>query len=852
MASPPAAPAAAPAKTVAIRAPDGSIGTVPHDQLAQALDAGAVVVSPEEFHKAKIQARYGDAAGQYVASTAGLARGLTLGLSDQAAVALGGEEVRQDLAGLQQANPYASVGGEVIGAALPVLAGGAAAAPEEGLSIGRAVRGLGALPRGVAAMGGAAERGALALAGEGLGGRVVAGAARGAVEGAAYGAGGAVSEAALGDHELTAESLLAGAKGGALAGGLLGGGGGLLASALVPRVAPGLRDVEAVAARGLGDASPGLGRAVSEASAFDAAAERYAAKVSDTPEQAKLLSDAWRRRAEVFGSHEELLERSTRQVTEHLDTALKAERAVDLASFGEAKEGQMARLVDSGKWREARDTALGVWQDSKAVIDELMADPTRGGSGVAVSRAQKWLEKFGNEIGAIATAKDKTEVARQLFTQLDDFKRAVGQNAMYGRGPFGLPEAAREFDSLYHRVRSALEDEGVWGRAAVAQREVNAATQARLATRRPFGSTFTTEYGSEAGRPIHVANPEGTATYVRNLTSAKNDLKHRALVDYVTSEEKFLDTVERHYQLTPAQKEQVARAREAFAGLRTTVSSTAREVTTINQLRRLQDAEKAGGLGGLVGLAADVGTRPLRTLQRLAVIEQQTRRINDTLKKGVRVVFGGGAPPPAAPRESLSAEFDRVSKSVRAIAAAGATDSVARATEHFADAAPNTTMHIGVLATRVATFLATKLPAGRTDPESLTPHLDDPRVSDAEKDRFLRYARAANDPTTVVHDLAHGRMSRESAEAFRVIYPKLYAKTQAEILGHLAQQTAPLTYQKELQLRILLGKPLANPAFVKVLEKAIADEPEAKKPTTAPIRFDVDASRSESERIEGD
>lgn len=840
---------------IPVRAPDGSVGTVDKAHLAEAIEAGAQVVDQATLQKAEVQAKYGGAGGTALAAGAGVARGLTLGLSDVAAAGIGGEGVRQDLEGLKEANPYASIGGEVVGAIAPAFLTGGASTAAEGLTLGKAVRGLGALPRAVGSLGMAAERGVAGVVGEGLVGRIAGKAAAGALEGSIYSAGSAASEAALGDHELTAESLLGSMKHGAIAGGLLGG-----AAGLFSRGAARAQDIEAVAARQLGDATPGLGKAVREASAADGAIESYISKVADSPEQAELLANAWRRREQMFGKHEETLEEATRKVTSHLDDAIKAERAVDMVSFGEAKAGQMAKLVNPENVRGARDVAMNVYQDARATLEMLQADAAKGGAGIAVGKAAKQLQSFGQELEAIlkpgtrAGERAGGNVSAELFSKLDDFKRAVGQGAQFGKGPFGMTEAAKEFDALYHRVRGALENEEVWGKAAVAQREINEATAARLSTRREFGSTFTKEYGSEMGRPTYVANPEGAATYVRSLTSAKNDLKHRAIQDYISNEEKFLDAVERNYAVAPGEKAQIAKAREAFAGLRSTIDGTAKEITTVNQLKRLKAEEQAGGIGGLLGLATDTATRPLRTLERLAEIEKATKNIDNTLRKGVKAFFGREAPlPPAPSGESAVAEYARVSKNVKDVLAGdGGASNIARTTEGIVDVAPNAAAHMSSVATRAATFLASKLPPEHVDPNSLTPHLEKPRVSDADRDKFLRYARATNDPRTVADDLGAGRLTREAVEAYQTVYPKMYEKNRLMVKDHLENLKEPLPYSKELQLRIFLGNPTFDAALLKAIQGNFAEQREAKQQRSAasvPFKLTNDI-RSASERVE--
>lgn len=771
-------PPAVPKGMVPAKAPDGSIVYVPDNAAAleQAAEAGATPATPEELKRAQYEAKYGGALDVVGAGAAGAARGLTLGLSDLAATELGGESVREQLEAYKLIHPGASLGGEVAGMLAPMLATGGA---------GGVVRGLGALPRAVVGLGEGAELVTAGALGAGRLGRVGGAVARGAVEGGFYGAGSAVSEAALGDEQITTERLLAGAKGGALYGALAGGALGLGQELVLGLRTPAPRDLEAVAGRHLDDATPGLGKQITE---------HVAAEPTGDPTS---WGNVWKNRERIFGNHEEALERATRDLGEKMNVALKAERAVDMASFGEAKAAQMAKLVPTENAAAARKAAQGVWEDATATLAELAADPTRGGGGVAVGRAQKWLQKFGAQI-------DMDPKASDLFMQLDDFKRAMGDGAQFGKGPFGMSEAAREFDALYHRTKDVLENEEVWGKAGAAQREINVATQGRLATRKQFSQTFTTQYGSTAGRPEYVASPESLNAYVKSLTSAKNDLKHQALQDYIANEERFLGAVEKHYSLGPAEKKQIAEARKAFASMRETIDTTAKDVSTINQVRKLKSEETAEGVGGLLGMAFT----PYKNLERLAAIESRVRSGRETMGKAVAGFFDsspkGSVATPA--KETSRARYNEVSKQVAELSTNPEMLSARSSAlaQEIADHAPKTAARLGMLTSTAVTFLASKLPPKNGDPLSLTPQLERDRASDAEVARFMRYVRAVNDPGTVSEDLRKGRLTREAVEAVKVVYPGIYKELQTSTMEHLTEQKKPLPYQKTLQLGILL------------------------------------------------
>lgn len=218
-------------KQIAVVTPAGDVRTIASTDAADAAEQGFELATPEQVKGAKNQAKFDEASALgkagYVAGAAGAGalRGISAGLSDAALVhgagLLGKDSAtatRDTLNELRDVAPNASLLGEGAG-----MIGGLALGSGE---VGFGGKALTAVSRA----GGLAERGAARLLGEGatsLAGRVaqrgLATAASGAVEGALYGAGSTISEAALGDEQLTGEKLIAGATHGAVVGGALGG-----------------------------------------------------------------------------------------------------------------------------------------------------------------------------------------------------------------------------------------------------------------------------------------------------------------------------------------------------------------------------------------------------------------------------------------------------------------------------------------------------------------------------------------------------------------------------------------------------------------------------------------------------
>jgi len=225
----------------------GSPVQIPAEELPRALTEGFSYEPIESQRQRALKEEYGDSPIR--AGAEGLARGLSLGLSDVGLRALGVD--REGLEARKEFNPLSSLGGEVVGAVAPAfLSGGTSAAGQAAAKGGAAALGKAAAltPAGLATRAGTAvtrgleskfgESAAKSLAGKILESSVPM-AAGSLVEGAAFTAGNVLSEAALAeDPSKVAEKALANIGMGAALGGGIGAFVGLGARALGGKYIP--------------------------------------------------------------------------------------------------------------------------------------------------------------------------------------------------------------------------------------------------------------------------------------------------------------------------------------------------------------------------------------------------------------------------------------------------------------------------------------------------------------------------------------------------------------------------------------------------------------------------------------
>lgn len=105
---------------------------------------------------------------------------------------------------------------------------------------------------------------------------------------------------------------------------------------------------------------------------------------------------------------------------------------------------------------------------------------------------------------------------------------------------------------------------------------------------------------------------------------------------------------------------------------------------------------------------------------------------------------------------------------------------------------------------RAATYLAAQLPR---DPYAGTPvemfggYQWEPSRSDMLTWN-AKYA-AVKDPVSIIEDLASGTLIKDSVDAVRAVYPKLYERIKTGILKQMQSSTAPIPYQQRVQLGLL-------------------------------------------------
>ena len=102
-------------------------------------------------------------------------------------------------------------------------------------------------------------------------------------------------------------------------------------------------------------------------------------------------------------------------------------------------------------------------------------------------------------------------------------------------------------------------------------------------------------------------------------------------------------------------------------------------------------------------------------------------------------------------------------------------------------------------------FLSSKLPVpARNSSMKLNPMLEineKPIISKPELNKFMKYVDAVEDPIGVIDDLASGKVSNESIETLKTVYPLIFEQLKNSIIEKVALSKEPIPFDK----RILMG-----------------------------------------------
>lgn len=727
--------------------PEGVPGSVPNEQLQEALQAGYKQRQPSEQELARETA----AEQPLAAFGEGVVRGATLGFGEPALKVYEGgllegetlEGAGEKILARKEANPLAAGAGElggVVGTSL--LTGG----------------------------------GASALAGGGLKGA--------AFEGGLMGVGSMISENALENKELTTEQLAAGITGGALSAG----GAHLALSTLGKGISLTVSKFGGVGLKGSLEsaASSAEWRALSEGNAA------WAKK--NAPFKEEILE--FGRKHDILGTAGAALDKKT---------ADKAAAVAD--SFRTKISDQMDDLERLAPLKgNAKDRMRLVNAIEAKLDDEFGMNPVYDS---AVASAKKLTERIASE--PAHTWKSVWDVQSSLFKEMApgtvppaaaEVKEALRQ----GFRDFVFDDVAAQA-GLPAGLSASMRKTGAEARAAMALSKglLNRATSLESS-----GGVVSAmgRLGAGAMLGFYTGNPAfvvGGAVVEQQLRKRGGLLAGAALRGL--SESKISAGISK--QLSGRLGTILKTAPEVLEAYRYPLAIAAAKGADalMTEHARLAAGPEGQHYLSTVGLPAETSEEVGAAGQRLAILdslERQAAEQDATATSAVDGLFGSarGRKPSVGGAMSIK-EFKEVSASIKD-ALANPEALFGAVQEGVQAGAPGLSSGAVAQVLKAYQFLSTKLP--KNPYEGMPPALSQQwQPSAAELDRFNRYKDAVTDHAKILKNMANGYVSPEQAEALRMVYPAIYEDLRQKISARLMQSKGPIPYSKKLAISALLG-----------------------------------------------
>lgn len=668
---------------------------------------------------------------------------------------------------------------------------------------------------------------------------------RGATEGAVYGASAAVSEAALGDRELTAELLLTGAGRGAGLGALLGAGAGTLAALgerALPAAAKQLRsfargqELQALGATG-GDLKTIVTRQVQGG---EARVEQLAALAKKVTRGADTL--------EARGA----------KMAAHFDETGKA-----LGAVREKLTKLDAAAMEAGE----RGHALQALEEAIAEAEAKVLAPLRKGlgeqKGIAAAVERKVLTDLREDLlratpaSAAATAVPAA-VATKAPTWMEFLKGRMGP-AMKKHG--NHTDAVRALSAEYKALKAGAAAEVPHVAPAAVAAEPVPVTFADLQARKE-------NIRQSVGYAKRQLAPEEKAL---DAVSGILESKIEKYADQLASSRADPQLLDRYRRLKAdygAAKELVAihesatgRGLGASAASLKDVAAAATGAATMGPWGMLvgigSRVLRASPAQGLAARATDWAATRVESLAKLGTARD---RVAASLRRDVPAAIAGprplpprkaavaeglGQPPGRAWRSAptrMAIEYDRRTREHARSTPAQTVESVLARVGPVSDVAPGVGAAMARTQLAAQRFVDQALPRSRVSP-GLLPGERAPEPAASEKAAWLRRRSAAADPAgTVLAELRDGRLSTEAVLALREIMPRLAPEMQRQIVESLADGSRTgkrVPHQQRLMLSRLFGSPLdgtERPEILSTLQASYASIPSgaAGAPSGAP------------------
>lgn len=772
------------------------------------------------------------------AGLAGAARGLSFGLSD-VGLTQTGLVAPETLKKLEEYNPTASTVGEIAGVVAPSLVTGGA-----GL-VGSAVKGAGSAVRGVSALGSLTEAAVLnsfakeaaTTTAKKILQTATATGARGAIEGAFYGAGQVVSEAALGDKDLNAEKILSTIGLSSLLGGGVGAGLSVAGSgikAAVKAIAPEIKDlgstlsgVSRESLETLKKSSDKIDEVVGYGATKDESLSKLAQQISAPYEQAR------RDYMTNLGSKiDEVIQKSSDSKIVIPQAFDDASKKAGIKNWADIFEEHRQRLLKGSK------TAVGEVSDDVQRIGSLETELKqwmKSQNGLAFDSPAEFadLALTPRDLNALKTMYGNSaswDPSRKVSAPINDLYKELTRNADQIFERKVTPEV-KQLNKGFKSIYSAEEELSKFGfrtrgHDPESLLKLVYGNEKQWVAAKPHLETVDKLLGTDFVNQIKVGR-------------AVNELYAKGGLSKSFTGRALLIPGLAALAASPIGVTGAAVAGLAGAALQTPAGSRAIAESSVMLGKALQPlADKLVSLGGRANQHVPANLVPWLSahVAALSQLKSKVDKYDREVKASVNAILDSkatkdfnmesvGLMPSRMTKDDIRSLEKMAERYAGLSNPAELADVVDKSLSEVSLVAPDLSKSLAANLTLQAAFLASKAPKNPYSPTSS--YYADWKPSEVDLAKFARYVAATERPISVLKELKANRTPVEGIEVLKNVYPRTYNQIRATFLDKLSDKKTKFSYSKRLQISQLFDidlDPSISPSSIRFYQSTLPSE----------------------------
>lgn len=456
---------------------------------------------------------------------------------------------------------------------------------------------------------------------------------------------------------------------------------------------------------------------------------------------------------------------------------------------------------------------------SQAAIEQMVKDQVPA----------RYVTKFQGDMNSLLERVTSPQASvADHFDALNNFKQTMQDYSKGNYGPFAIPRYHEAYDflnstkSLGRDARLALEDSGVWGKAATIQKDLNASWSQVLPAAKDFTKKFMVKVGD-----VPEVSQDKLNTYLNQVgkATATTD-KQRVLSNFVEGMSNHFDTVDKIYQAAGVEN---PFGPVGMSALKESLNLPSPGARLADALKSKLEAHTIGhgaaaAAGGVLGhgyLGALIGEKalgPVFTAMAKPILERypnmdvksldvsmkflkSIQKGNDRIATGAAAVASGSArilSKDMMPTKEELAKLDEFTKGYKP---------QAPATSGVSYYMPD---HATALAARsVATI--TYINSQRPNLTRANPLDPQPQQTSAQKHEFNRMLEIAQQPLVMYDKIGNGTLTGKDVATFRALHPAIYNKFSTELMNAATNQVnegKQVPFRVQQSMSLFLGHPL--------------------------------------------